>query len=318
MMMKQTVPKAFKVRLLCALLVAGICSWGGLLFGWYFKNGWLSPCGAFFGVLGGFLLLRKTQKEGEQLAERERRQALSDSIVKKKSKKQENSDNGTSGTEKMKGTEKVLRLRDCLFAGTVLGAVLLCGIALRLLCEKLCRGNLFLAHGSFGLMTGYAQSLFATVILPVLFALVFSVVLVKRAVQRWQIKTVPSLLLQGIGFALFFPQLADVPSVFLLGVVLAYMQEATQTVFLPALCAFIARSFYLLYEYLQLIGFSGGEGMKYRDIFGMGLIFISMGALVLVLSHWVYKKRRPGVGLVVLAIGLAVFGAFVGVALVSA
>ena len=86
MMMKQTVPKAFKVRLLCALLVAGICSWGGLLFGWYLKNGWLYPCGAFFGVLGGFLLLRKTQKEGEQLAERERRQALSDSIVKKKSK----------------------------------------------------------------------------------------------------------------------------------------------------------------------------------------------------------------------------------------
>ena len=88
MMMKQTVPKAFKVRLLCALLVAGICSWGGLLFGWYLKNGWLYPCGAFFGVLGGFLLLRKTQKEGEQLAERERRQALSDSIVKKKSKRQ--------------------------------------------------------------------------------------------------------------------------------------------------------------------------------------------------------------------------------------
>ena len=262
--------------------------------------------------------MRKTQKEGEQLAERERRQALSDSIVKKKSKRQETSDNGTSWTEKMKGTEKVLRLRDCLFAGTVLGAVLLCGMALRLLCEKLCGGNLFLAHGSFGLMTGYAQSLFATVILPVLFALVFSVVLVKRAAQRWQIKTVPSLLLQGIGFALFFPQLADVPSVFLLGVVLAYIQEATQTVFLPALCAFIARSFYLLYEYLQLIGFSGGEGMKYRDIFGMGLIFISMGALVFVLSHWVYKKRRPGVGLVVLAIGLAVFGAFVGVALVSA
>lgn len=316
--MKQTVPKFFRRRLLYALLAAGICSWGGLLFGWYFKNGWLYPCGAFFGVLGGFLLLCKTKKEGEQLLQRDGRQILSNSNVGRKSKRKELVDDGTSGTQKKKAMEKVPHLRDCLFAGTVLGAALLCGIALRLFFEKLCGGNLFLVYGPFGLMTGYVQSLFVMVLLPVLFALTFSGVLVKRATERWQIKTVPALLLQGIGLALFFPQLAGIPSAFLLGVALAYIQDATQTILLPALCAFLACGFQLLYEYLQLIGFSGGEGMEYRDILGLGLIFISIGILVFVLSCWVYKKRRPSIGLIALAVGLAALGAFVGVALVSA